>query len=184
MVVKSCGKMQNDTENESYKNISESGTNEDGENAEDTPKNPMVLVPGGYLLQAKPSWRKFLKDSVFPQDPAEWNAQHIESWLEWTTREFQIDPPPQTVRFPTTGQELVSLSRADFWVCAGSKLGGNLLAKHIAHLIQSSTGRSQSPLLSDEDPGEYPICFAQNNCKGYESLGQSQGLAMTRFSGY
>lgn len=46
------------------------------------------------------------------------------------------------------------MSRADFWVCAGSKTGGNVLAKHIAHLIYSCTGQSRKSLLSDDDPGK------------------------------
>ncbi|GAB0093409.1 hypothetical protein DMENIID0001_085040 [Sergentomyia squamirostris] len=121
----------NDAESECSISVSEA----EPTHQEDVPQNPMVLVPG---------------------DPAEWTGKHIESWLEWTTREFEIDPPPQPARFPTVGQELVTLTRADFWVCAGSKRGGNLLAKHIAHLIHSATGRSQSPLLCDEDPGRAP----------------------------
>uniref|UniRef100_A0A1B0GGW3 Uncharacterized protein n=2 Tax=Lutzomyia longipalpis TaxID=7200 RepID=A0A1B0GGW3_LUTLO len=152
--------MQNDSVGECSKSASSAsdsaghGLSDAGqEDAEDTPRNPMVLVPG---------------------DPSEWNSQHIESWLEWTTREFQIDPPPQSARFPTTGQELVNLTRADFWVCAGSKQGGNILAKHIAHLIHSSTGRSQSPLLSDEDPNPYQLLNAASHRLVAQGSGQIQ----------
>jgi len=49
---------------------------------------------------------------------------------------------------------LCTLTKADFWVCAGSKRGGDLLAKHFAHLIHSATGRTQSSLLNDDDPGK------------------------------
>lgn len=75
-------------------------------------------------------------------------------WLKWITREFTIVPEPYAERFPETGRELCEMSRADFWVCAGSKTGGNVLAKHIAHLIYSCTGQSRKSLLSDDDPGK------------------------------
>lgn len=87
-------------------------------------------------------------------DPSEWTASNIDSWLAWTTKKFNIEPAPMIARFPTTGAELVKMSRAEFWVCAGSKNGGNTLSMHIAHLIHSATGRCTSPMLNDNDPGK------------------------------
>lgn len=64
-----------------------------------------------------------------------------------------IQPAPIPSRFPQTGEELVTLSRAEFWVCAGSKYGGNTLAKHLAFIIRDATGRCTSPLTNENDPG-------------------------------
>jgi ETS-type family, other len=46
------------------------------------------------------------------------------------------------------------LTKADFWVCAGSKEGGNIVAKHFAYLLYSVTGNEQKALLDEKDPGE------------------------------
>ena len=97
------------------------------------------------------SWNK----SLFNADPKEWDAANIKSWLTWMTKKFQLNPAPVLSRFPESGEALIKYSRADFWVCAGTKEGGNILAKYIAHLIHSSTGRSTSPLLNDNDPGNW-----------------------------
>lgn len=91
---------------------------------------------------------------LVPGDPREWNSKHIESWLAWTSKEFNIIPSPLPNRFPTNGKEIAELSKAEFWVCAGSQYGGNTLAKHLAHLLQSSTGISKTSLLNNEDPGK------------------------------
>lgn len=93
-------------------------------------------------------------DLKYLPDPNTWTTEDISLWLKWITREFKIVPEPYAERFPETGSELCSLTKADFWVVAGSKIGGNLLAKHMAHLIYSSTGQSRKSLLSDEDPGK------------------------------
>lgn len=88
-----------------------------------------------------------------PTDPIEWNADNIKAWISWVTKEFKLEPTPDFNRFPSTGRELIECKRADFWVCAGSKLGGNTLAKHLAHLQYTATGRCTSPLNNDNDPG-------------------------------
>lgn len=88
-----------------------------------------------------------------PTDPTEWNSDHIKAWIEWVTKEFKLELPPDHKRFPADGKELVEFTRADFWVCAGSKLGGNTLAKHLAYLQHTATGRCTSPLNNDNDPG-------------------------------
>lgn len=93
------------------------------------------------------------KKKIIFTDPTEWNSNHIKTWLEWIASKFDITPVPIPSRFPTDGRELVTLTRADFWVCAGSKEGGNTLAKHMAHLLYGITGKWESPMLSDIDPG-------------------------------
>lgn len=88
-----------------------------------------------------------------PTDPTEWNLDNIKTWIAWVTKEFNIQPPPDYSKFPSNGRELVEFTRADFWVCAGSKYGGNTLAKHLAYLQHTATGRCTSPLNNDNDPG-------------------------------
>lgn len=82
-------------------------------------------------------------------DPLEWNAIHIRSWLNWSTKKFSLTPSPDPEKFPKTGEELCEFSRADFEKCAGNARSGKLLAKHIAHLKHSVTGRASSPLNTD-----------------------------------
>jgi hypothetical protein len=91
-----------------------------------------------------------------PTDPAEWNTAHVRSWLKWSTRQFSLNPEPDADKFPTSGAELLELSRAEFEAKAGSSRAGRLLAIHLAHLRHSVTGRSSSPLhdhvdLDDEE---------------------------------
>lgn len=108
-------------------------TSDDSELDRDTPDSDLVLVP---------------------RDPNEWDTDHIKQWLAWASRKFKIDPPAQLDRFPETGKELCDMSKAEFWVCAGSKYGGDTLAKHIAHLIYCISGVEKEEFLSSEDPSE------------------------------
>lgn len=91
--------------------------------------------------------------NLVPTDPSVWDAEHLKSWLKWMTKTFNIEPPLATIRFPKTGDELVKLYKADFWVCAGSKEAGNTLAKYIAHTVHNATGISLDHLLDESDPG-------------------------------
>jgi hypothetical protein len=84
-------------------------------------------------------------------DPAEWNAGHVRSWLKWSARQFNLNPEPDADKFPTSGAELLELSRAEFETKAGSARAGRLLAIHLAHLRHSVTGRSTSPLQDHVD---------------------------------
>jgi hypothetical protein len=110
--------------------------------------------------------------TLMPTDPAEWNTGHVRSWLKWSTRQFSLNPEPDADKFPTSGAELLELSRAEFEAKAGSSRAGRLLAIHLAHLRHSATGRSSSPLhdhvdLDDEEEqGEWTsnqqpsVCFS------------------------
>jgi hypothetical protein len=94
------------------------------------------------------------KQSIFTlmsTDPAEWNAGHVRSWLKWSSRQFSLNPEPEADKFPTSGAELLELSRAEFETKAGSARAGRLLAIHLAHLRHSVTGRSTSPLHDHVD---------------------------------
>ncbi|KAJ9594424.1 hypothetical protein L9F63_014149, partial [Diploptera punctata] len=85
------------------------------------------------------------RDSI-PSDPGEWNAGHVKSWLKWSTRQFSLSPVPDPDKFPSSGTELLELSRSEFETRSGSSRSGRLLAVHLAHLRHSVTGRSTSPM--------------------------------------
>lgn len=129
--------MQNDS-------LENTGSSTEDEKNESTDADPSTDDPNN-------------EDIRLPTDPAEWNSDNIKSWISWVTKEFKLQPPPEHNRFPSNGRELVEFSRADFWVCAGSKLGGNTLAKHLAYLQHTATGRCTSPLNNDNDPGMFKI---------------------------
>lgn len=67
------------------------------------------------------------------------------------TKKFDIKPAPVRCRFPKTGQELVELNKAEFWVCAGSEYGGKTLAKYIAWKVYDATGRSIQSLQDNTE---------------------------------
>lgn len=94
-------------------------------------------------------------DLIFlPGDPREWESEHIEQLLNWATKQFKIDPELQKEKFPKTGKELCAMTRADFWVCAGTKYGAEKLAKYLAHSMYKVTGEWDMDLLSDDDPSK------------------------------
>ena len=82
-------------------------------------------------------------------DPIEWTFSHIKSWLKWSSEKFSLNPKPDITQFPKSGSELCKMTGADFKKCAGNVRSGALLAKHIAHLRHSVTGRPSSPLNTD-----------------------------------
>ncbi|XP_075225580.1 uncharacterized protein LOC142326769 [Lycorma delicatula] len=91
-------------------------------------------------------------EKVFvPSDPAEWRSSHVAAWLSWCGREFNLTPRPEAARFPSTGAELVGLTRAELGALAGSSRSGRLLALHLAHLRLASTGRCPSPTPTSQD---------------------------------
>ncbi|EDW28567.1 GL19256 [Drosophila persimilis] len=98
-----------------------------------------------------------------PVDPHAWTTEDIASWVKWLTRKFKIDPEPDIGRFPKDGQELCELSRADFWVCAGSRRGGTLMAKHFALSLYQATGRETSPMLHENEPNPYQLLNAASH---------------------
>ncbi|KAH8266505.1 hypothetical protein KR044_009291 [Drosophila immigrans] len=100
---------------------------------------------------------------VLPVDPHVWTNEDIASWVKWLTRKVKIDPEPDITRFPKDGNELCQLSRADFWVCAGSRRGGILLAKHFALSLYRATGRETSPMLNENEPNPYQLLNAASH---------------------
>lgn len=113
-------------------------------------------------------------DPLLPADPRVWDSGHIRSWINWITRKFNIDPKPDLARFPTNGNDLCALSKADFWVCAGSKEAGIIVSKHFAHTLYYATGRETSPILNDDDPNPYQLLNAASHRLVAQGSGQIQ----------
>ncbi|KAG8289465.1 hypothetical protein J6590_103864, partial [Homalodisca vitripennis] len=86
--------------------------------------------------------------------PLEWTAPHVDAWLRWCTRQFRLTPRPDPARLPSTGAELVALSRRQLQQLTDSPRSGRLLATHLAHLRHPRTGRSPSPCSEPEDDGD------------------------------
>lgn len=76
----------------------------------------------------------------------EWTSVHINSWLNWCARKFSIQPKPDPEKFPTSGSKLCELTRNDFEIATNCRRIGTILAKHIAYLRHSVSGRASSPL--------------------------------------
>ncbi|XP_052837961.1 DNA-binding protein D-ETS-6 isoform X1 [Drosophila gunungcola] len=129
-----------------------------------------LATPTGHSPNPSPPCRKDSVDSnrsispvEVPVDPHAWSSEDIASWVKWTTRKFKLDPEPFIDRFPKDAQELCELTRADFWVCAGSRRGGMLLSKHFALSLYHATGRETSPMLNDDDPDPYQLLNAASH---------------------
>ncbi|XP_049282722.1 DNA-binding protein D-ETS-6-like isoform X2 [Anopheles funestus] len=105
------------------------------------------------------------EQTYVPNNPHQWNAEHVTAWISWVSKNFDIYPPLEPARFPPTGQEIAQFTKADFWVCAGSAAGGNTLAKHFAHLIHTGTGDGNvgQKLASDIDPEPYQLLNAASH---------------------
>lgn len=82
----------------------------------------------------------------FITDPSEWNSIHMKSWLTWCTRKFSLKPAPDPAKFPASGSDLCDLTRSEIEKRTGNARSAAILAKHLACLRQSVTGRATSPL--------------------------------------
>ncbi|XP_058447745.1 DNA-binding protein D-ETS-6-like [Malaya genurostris] len=98
-----------------------------------------------------------------PTNPLEWTGEHISSWVQWVTKKFNIFPSLEPARFPCNGVDLAKFTKADFWVCAGSKAGGDTLSKHFAHFLQIGTGIEDRLLGNNIDPEPYQLLNAASH---------------------
>ncbi|XP_023311174.1 DNA-binding protein D-ETS-6 isoform X2 [Anoplophora glabripennis] len=121
---------------------------------------------------------------LVPCDPQEWTSSHIKSWLEWSSRKFSLQPKPDPEKFPKTGAEICDLSRTEFETRAECSRSGTILAKYIAHLRHSVSGRSSSPLnveckeyeddTDDEEQDPYQLLNAATSRLVAQGSGQIQ----------
>lgn len=54
------------------------------------------------------------------------------------------------------------MSRAEFWVCAGSDAGGKALANHFAYRLESMTGRRMVSFDNNNIPGKLKVVNFHN----------------------
>lgn len=102
------------------------------------------------------------EDTIFvPRDPYEWTQENIASWIVWLSKKFKIYPKLEPGRFPQDALELTKFTKACFWVCAGSNVGGNVVAKHYGYLLKNAaTGTTpDESLLSEADPGILSVVY-------------------------
>ncbi|XP_058815069.1 DNA-binding protein D-ETS-6-like [Topomyia yanbarensis] len=122
--------------------ITASDNSESSPEAEEESDNPLIFVP---------------------TNPLEWTGEHICSWVQWVSKKFNVFPSLEPARFPCNGVDLAKFTKADFWVCAGSKAGGDTLSKHFAHLLQSGTGIEDKLLGNNIDPEPYQLLNAASH---------------------
>ncbi|XP_043525209.1 DNA-binding protein D-ETS-6-like isoform X2 [Frieseomelitta varia] len=96
---------------------------------------------------------------MVPSDPSEWNSSHIASWISWCSNAFSIKPAPSTMKFPSTGKELLTLS-SDHWQAIP---GGKILARHLGYLRFQATG-IQTPDLFQEEKIDERFSLLQRTC--------------------
>ena len=88
------------------------------------------------------------------RDPKEWSKDNIASWIKWISKKFKVYPKLEPGRFTENAEELAKFNKADFWVCSGSNIGGNVISKHYGYLMEKNEiGSAEKSLLNDSDPG-------------------------------
>lgn len=91
---------------------------------------------------------------TLPRNPQTWTSVHIRTWLKWSSKNLNIVPPAIPERFPNNGTELCNMTKADFWVCAGTPDGGNILSKYLAHWIHLNSGVERKDLTDKDEPSK------------------------------
>lgn len=60
------------------------------------------------------SWRPLLTQfTLLLPDPAQWSPANVFSWIQWTSRQFNL-PPPRPEQWEISGTGLMALSEAEF----------------------------------------------------------------------
>ncbi|XP_017772155.1 PREDICTED: DNA-binding protein D-ETS-6-like [Nicrophorus vespilloides] len=120
---------------------------------------------------------------LVPSDPIEWNEANIESWLKWCKQKFLTGVALDPKKFPKSGKDLCNLTVSDFEKLVEDERTAKLLAKYIAHLRHSITGRASSPLNIDctiptdgeeDEPDPYQLLNAASSRLVAQGSGQIQ----------
>lgn len=100
---------------------------------------------------------KEIDDEVIyvPNNPKTWDEKDIQKWTAWATKNFDIKPPLDASRFPKTGDELATFSKADFYIVCGSFEGGKMVVQHFKYMMGLVSEKFDETLLNDEDPGKW-----------------------------
>lgn len=82
------------------------------------------------------------------------SEKHIETWVNWASKKFNLNPALDTSRFPKIAEELATYSKADFYIICGSFDGGKKVSQHYKYMMQNARENFDETLLIDCDPGE------------------------------
>lgn len=89
-----------------------------------------------------------------PSDPKTWSESHIVQWLKWASEMFNIKPPLDASRFPKSGTEMATFTKADFYISCASFEGGKNIAQHFKYMMESVGGSCDETLNDTEDPSK------------------------------
>ena len=93
-----------------------------------------------------------------PNNPKTWTEKNIETWLNWSSKKFNLSPALDTSRIPKDAEELAKFSKAEFYIACGSFEGGKKLSQHYKYMIENAKEKCHETLLSDCDPGQFLCC--------------------------
>lgn len=82
------------------------------------------------------------------------SEKHIETWVSWASKKFNLNPALDTSRFPKSAEELATYSKADFYIICGSFDGGKRISQHYKYMMQNAREKFDDTLQTDCDPGE------------------------------
>lgn len=89
-----------------------------------------------------------------PADPRTWNEKDVQNWIRFLSKNFEFKVPLDGSRFPKTGAELATFSKADFYIIAGSFEGGKIVADHFKYYMENVTTDVHETLKSAEEPSK------------------------------
>lgn len=90
-----------------------------------------------------------------PNNPKTWSDKNIETWVNWVSKKFQLNPALDVSRFPKTAEELATYSKADFYIVCGSFEGGKMISQHYKYMMSNAQEKFHETLQTVGDPGEF-----------------------------
>lgn len=92
-----------------------------------------------------------------PNNPKTWSSKHIETWIKWASKKFNLSPPLEISRFPKDAEELIKFSKADFYIVCGSFEGGKRVSQHYKYMMQTAHESFDETLITDCEPGKWRL---------------------------
>jgi hypothetical protein len=88
-----------------------------------------------------------------PNNPRTWTEKHIETWINWATKKFNLAPALDASRIPKNSEDLAKFTKAEFYIACGSFEGGKMLSQHYKYMMENVKESCDETLLKDGDPG-------------------------------
>lgn len=101
-----------------------------------------------------------------PNNPKEWTEKHIETWVNWVSKQFDLKPSLDPTRFPKDAEEMAKFTKAEFYIVCGSFEGGKTISQHYKYMMQNAKENFDETLLTDGDPGEFWAVKSVLKCQG------------------